>query len=327
MHLACLGSLYFSELHARRDRVEKSERGTNKWIWTNPVYTRWQESKSNLLWIYGKPGSGKSTLAVTIVRSLCNPQQQLDYVVADFFYSARGGSTETSHNLMLRSILYQLLQQKPSLYAMFQSTFRRLRGKYSEEILWTYTDLRQILISLASNAEDIHFLLIVDGLDESEWKAPDGPERQKVISTFTILTSTEYKGVFKVIALSRAEPDIRKALKTDYTIDMKNVNEADIFTIVRAGMDKLWLHISSEVESNDTILSTFPHSNTFDDSDDSVHVTRPRTMLRRASRAMEVGVDHENTTMTGEFPDVPELDTVRNHILQRGQMGSFFGLS
>jgi hypothetical protein len=200
---------------------------------------------------------------------------------------------------------------------MFQSTFRRLRAKYSEEILWTYTDLRQILISLASNKEDLHFLLIVDGLDESEWKAPDSPERQKVLSTFTILTSAEYKGIFKVIALSRAEPDIRKALKTDYTIDMKSVNEADIFTIVRAGMAKLWLHISSEVESNDTILSTFPHSNTFDDLDDLVQVTRSRTMLRPASRAMEVSVDHESTSMIGEFPDVPELDTVRNHILER----------
>jgi hypothetical protein len=40
-------------------------------------------------------------------------------------------------------------------------------------------------------------------------------------------------------------------------------------------------------------------------------------MSRRASRAMEVSVDHENTSMTGEFPDVSELETVRNHILER----------
>jgi ankyrin repeat protein len=274
------------------------------------VYTRWQESKSNLLWIYGKPGSGKSTLAATIVQSLCN-QQGLDYVVADFFYSARGGSTETSHTLMLRSILYQLLQQKPSLYTMFQRTFRRLRAKYSEKIMWPYTELRPILIDLASNKEDHHFLLIVDGLDESEWRVADGPTRQKVLSIFTSLTST----VFKVIALSREEPDIRKALKTDYAIDMKSVNESDISTIVRAGMAILWRHILSEVESNGTFLSTFPHSNTFNDSDDSDYATRSRAMLRRASRAIEVGIDHENTSMTGEFPDVPELDTVRDHLL------------
>ena len=254
------------------------------------------------------------------MRSLCNPQQGLGYVVADFFYSARGGYTETSHTLMMQSILHQILQQRPSLYTMFQSTFRRLRGTYSEKIVWPYTELRQILIRLASNEEDIHFLLIVDGLVESEWKVVDGPERQKVLSIFTSLTSTEGKGIFKVIALSRVEHDIRKALKTDCTIDMKSVNEADICTIVRAGMAKLWLHISSEVEGNDTILSTFPHSNAFDDSDDSdysIQATRSRIILRRASQGMETGIDHENTTMTSGFPNIPELDTVRNHILSQ----------
>src|SRR5271169_3935122 len=66
----CLNSLYFSELHARRDKVSEPQQGTYQWIWKHPAYKKWLEKQSGILWIQGKPGSGKSTLARMIQRTL-----------------------------------------------------------------------------------------------------------------------------------------------------------------------------------------------------------------------------------------------------------------
>jgi len=83
-------------------------------------YFRWQSNESRLLWIQGKAGSGKSTLLKQIKKALLekyktmepeklldtgaqsiqnstSPQARHETIVASFFYSARGGVSETSH--------------------------------------------------------------------------------------------------------------------------------------------------------------------------------------------------------------------------------------
>jgi hypothetical protein len=60
----CLNTLYFDELHLRRDGVTEGQDDTNQWIWLHPQYEKWRDSDSCVLWIQGKPGSGKSPVAV-----------------------------------------------------------------------------------------------------------------------------------------------------------------------------------------------------------------------------------------------------------------------
>lgn len=103
----------------------ESVEGGGKWLSSHTRYTEWSEnSTASALWLEGKPGSGKSTLAKLIVSKLedkeCGPsmEQQNEApmekhiwtfdnprdkstIVARFYYSFRGGNTETSHELML----------------------------------------------------------------------------------------------------------------------------------------------------------------------------------------------------------------------------------
>jgi hypothetical protein len=288
----CLDSLHFPELFARRDRVEKSANGTNEWIWTHSTYSHWINEESGLLWIYGKPGSGKSTLAAEIVHA--NDFKGQGYLVADFFYSARGGSTETSHTLMLRSILFQLLVQDDDLYPAFQQPFRRFITECYPAINandWKYLDLRAIIQSLKEFKfkERLKFLLLLDGLDESEDKAETGEERHEVFSLLSSLCAPGSRNIFKIIALSRAERDVRGALQAKFYIDMKDVNKADITRIVNLGTVRLWRQMRAS--EDDLQLGTkFPtHDSSGFDAD------------------LHVGID--------SVPEASELDFVADYLL------------
>ncbi|KAI1409855.1 hypothetical protein F5Y13DRAFT_202999 [Hypoxylon sp. FL1857] len=110
----CLQTLYFREWNARETRIDAVKEG-GSWLASHQEYLKWIESSnSDLLWIEGKPGSGKSTLSKRIVQKLQEepiPKHGADLhqdtTIAAFYYSFRGGITETSHELMLRSIVYQ----------------------------------------------------------------------------------------------------------------------------------------------------------------------------------------------------------------------------
>ncbi|PMD58736.1 uncharacterized protein K444DRAFT_415699 [Hyaloscypha bicolor E] len=135
---ACLRTLRCEEYNARQNRIETAEENTGDWILSHRAFETWDKSpNSSLLWLHGKPGSGKSTLVKRVVSKMKSMQAKrrnishsnyekttrevdTEYVdqlatdhniiVASFFYSFRGGKNETSHTLMLRSLLYQILK-------------------------------------------------------------------------------------------------------------------------------------------------------------------------------------------------------------------------
>jgi hypothetical protein len=215
--------------------------------------------------------------------------------VADFFYSARGGSTETSHTLMLRSILYQLLKQHADLYPAFQRQFHRFLTELYPEVNtsgWKYLDLRAIIQSLKEFEfeERLKFLLLLDGLDESEDKAETGEERHEVFSLLSSLCAPGSRNIFKIIALSRAERDVRGALQAKFYIDVKDVNKSDITRIVNLGTVRLWRQMRAS--EDDLQLGTkFP--------------THDSSGLEDAD--LRVGIDN--------VPEASELDFVTEYLL------------
>lgn len=178
---------------------------------------------------------------------------------------------------MLRSVLYQILEQEPSLFPLYQSAFRKLRESCSKDINWSYSALRSILLSLSGSVTDSHrgqqrchkFLLILDGIDESEDNNRVGEQRLKVLSLFSQLVSTPCGNIFKIIALSRDEGNIGKALTPSCSIDMSLVNRADIERIVRIGMVRLWRYLAPEEDSRLVHIGTVStdESGDYDDLD------------------------------------------------------------
>ena len=173
-------------------------------------------------------------------------------VVADYFYSARGGFLETSHKLMLKSLLYQTLKQAPSLYSpgsQLRSTFHAVRDRQPGHVEWTYSDLEEALNLLADvatllNNEAFVFQFLVDAVDESEDVAERGRQRSDILRIFRRLATADQPSHkiknFKIILISRPANAIERDLRGCHYIEVEKENRSDINKIIDLGLKALW---------------------------------------------------------------------------------------
>ena len=152
-------------------------------------------------------------------------------VVADFFYSYRGGELEKSHTRMLQSLLYQVLDQAGWLFDCFSDEYRTLEKQHGPNFDWPDMVLKQILRSLATHmaSESFVLYLIVDALDESNEQ-----DRASIIDTFRhISTISGSSCITKVLLASRPNVDIESVLeRCHHMIKLQDENRADIDVFV-----------------------------------------------------------------------------------------------
>ncbi|TDZ54993.1 hypothetical protein CTRI78_v005779 [Colletotrichum trifolii] len=87
------------------------------------------------------------------------------------------------------------------------------------------------------------YLLVVDGLDESEDNDVSGVPREKALNMLSRLCLPNGNHTFKIIALSRNETVIKRHISTRYFLDMKDMNERDIEQIIDADIKRMWKKI------------------------------------------------------------------------------------
>jgi len=134
-----------------------------EWFWTHEEYQKWSTSDSSgLLYIQGKGGTGKSTLASYFKRNLLKRDLNArSAVVASFSYSRLN-----SHDSMLRSIVYDLVNQDESFFTHFRSSQQVLQS--GVKFPWRYHPLKRMLCSLRNHTARKRVYLIIDGIDESD---------------------------------------------------------------------------------------------------------------------------------------------------------------
>src|SRR3981081_2202362 len=122
---------------------------------------------SDILLIEGKPGSGKSTLTKYFKRHLSERGLQAGQIVATFFYSYREGQSQKDHSNMLRSDLYDVLDQDEAFFFHFQERYRKA-ARDGMPFQWPYNFLKESLLSFPDHPVETRLHLIVDAVDESE---------------------------------------------------------------------------------------------------------------------------------------------------------------
>lgn len=166
-------------------------------------------------------------------RSCPNDSQSFigESIISSFYYSFRGGPTEMRHELMLRSIAYQIFGQNERLFALIREQFRKKRLKH---LPWYYQDLKSVLHSLHDAPFPIRIYVAVDGLDES-----DNALRDDVLKFFAALVTPQSRCVLKVLLASRPENDIKPWMNRAHHIVLEKMNHEDIRVVVRSGMRTL----------------------------------------------------------------------------------------
>ncbi|EPS44127.1 hypothetical protein H072_1870 [Dactylellina haptotyla CBS 200.50] len=167
---ACLQSLSFEEIDDRLNDIRESHPNTCNWIFETIQFEQWKNreniaNSNGILWIKGKPGAGKSTLVKFIF--LRAKELFPDYIIGSYFFNARGLPLQKSFLGMLRSIVYQFLDQDQQQFDRFIPMFLDKNKKHgtSKNWAWHPGELQRFLLEM------LRFklkptILFIDALDE-----------------------------------------------------------------------------------------------------------------------------------------------------------------
>ncbi|KAI1085950.1 hypothetical protein F5B19DRAFT_498838 [Rostrohypoxylon terebratum] len=241
------------EWNAREALIEQFNEGGD-WILSHPEHRKWMENSSpGILWIEGKPGSRKSSLSRRIVKMLrdehdthemasINASSNRDTIIAGFYYSFRGGIKESSHELMLRSIVYQIWKENARLFVLLRDFYRQLKSNgdnhQGKGSFWTYNMLKEVLLSLHDVDFPLNVFIVVDGMDES-----DSAGRGDLLNFLIDLPVNSRKCGIKVLIASRPETDIHLRLRRANHIVLQMENAGDIRKFVQRSFKALEYHI------------------------------------------------------------------------------------
>ena len=258
-----INSLRFAEIADRYESILEAHKKTFEWIFKQPSrkslhksskypfndgdrdidelkwvnFAEWLRCPESLYWITGKPGSGKSTL----MKFLYNDQRTKRYlenwsgnrslIMSGFFFWNSGTTIQMSRMGLLRTLLFDILQDRPSLVP---EAFPKRWDAYDlfgeDPSPMTWSELTKALEIVVSNSS-AHYAFFIDGLDEF-----DGDTTE--MSEFILRLST-FKGV-KICAASRPWPVFEDTFSQRPRLRVETLTNSDIRLFVS---EKLNSHI------------------------------------------------------------------------------------
>lgn len=171
--LVILKSLSAPERDYRLEEIEEKFQNTFDWIYDRPEpgFSQWLRKGTGLFWINGKPGSGKSTLMKFIFQDrrtsdlLHNWRTGNTFTRVAFFFHYRGTSMQKSFEGLLRSVLSQIISERPELCRFLQTSPKQTKPLTPED--WTLPSLQRGLHNiLTQDEEPLHLCLFLDAIDE-----------------------------------------------------------------------------------------------------------------------------------------------------------------
>lgn len=177
---AILSSLDFDQRHSRYEAIPLAHQKTFSWVFqlhegpSHGDFRDWMKNHDGIFWISGKPGAGKSTLMKFIAGHGITQNTLSDWAIPDrlvvashYFWSA-GTPIQRSQEGLLRSLLFDILRQLPSLTStVCQARWRSTDFQRSTN--WSISELRSCLQILAAQKDlAVKFCFFIDGLDEFE---------------------------------------------------------------------------------------------------------------------------------------------------------------
>lgn len=229
-----LGSLRFDQIDSRQLSIKRQHGETCRWFLDNWMYKQWetratlQGGGKNFLWIRGKPGAGKSTLMNYLHGEV---QSQLDsrttpQTLISFFFNARGSNLEKSTIGMYRSLLLQLLENRPGTQHILDKVTPGFQNNMGQ--------LKRLFVQAAKESTTI---CLIDALDEC-----DVAEIQDMVSWFDDITEAGIQ--ISICFASRHYPHISIRTGLSVTLEDQDEHENDISSYINTR-----LHIGNSRQS------------------------------------------------------------------------------
>ena len=184
----------------------KGERvpGSCVWVLEDKSYQAWWNSPHpNILWLSGGPGKGKTVISTFLTETLYKITKDDENKMFIYFFYDNRNKNKNSDLVILRSLISQLLQQRPSLFQHILPDFQIFHERVLAErqSLWWFFEA--MILSL-----ECQTYCIIDGLNECDPESL-GFLVTKLKSTALFKTNAA-GGIFKLIIVSRDKYDLRE---------------------------------------------------------------------------------------------------------------------
>ncbi|XP_044717199.1 NACHT domain-containing protein [Hirsutella rhossiliensis] len=202
-------------------------------------FMQWLGSQTeDIFWITGKPASGKSTL-MKYISTHKDLRPYLEewagssaLLTAKFYFWGPGSKIQKSRIGLLRSLLYQLLEQRPDLCELVaprRRIFFDLAGDKAESPDWNWVELQKCLLRFGSHTRNrARLALFVDGLDE--YDKYDGTTQDLI----ALLKQMHQDYNLKLCVSSRPWNEFEDAFGSSPSLKMENLTANDIETYINS---------------------------------------------------------------------------------------------
>jgi hypothetical protein len=264
----CLNSLSYDEIEAYHDQSHSliggvsatkfhhrstiAFTGTFDWIFSDRMlgFKAWLLDPCGPYWVQGTPGSGKTTLMRHIVDcgGLSTVLGGTEIAVAVHYFQADSSDLARTVEGMLRSLLWQIIQQVPS--TAFRTVLERYqRIRTTKRQTWTRGELEISLIESAKLYPKAAVCFFVDGLDEH-----NGEDRE--ITDYLAKFQGLMPSNTRLCISSRPYPDFAAEFESSKGFKMHKRTWSDILQYVRHRCEELKNFFPDQVqELSEEIIS------------------------------------------------------------------------
>jgi Cdc6-like AAA superfamily ATPase len=173
---------------------------TGLWLLESTKFTDWKKRAASRLWLYGIPGCGKTILSSTVVENLLQYCHDDTNMVTAYFYFNFNDAQKQDPELMLRSLLCQLVQRSvvvpKGVDALFSSCENGQRKPSSHALLQVTKEAAQ---------EFTHVYVVLDALDECA-------QRSELMNMLEAVAEWQLDNLH-LLMTSRKERDIERSLE------------------------------------------------------------------------------------------------------------------
>ena len=196
----CMRALGLSNPDVTRYKISRWVPGTCTWLLDDPRYLEWiNGSEKALLWVTGAPGSGKTVLSSFVIDQVESTKSPRN---VGFFFADDSSTSQRSAVMLLRGLLYQILNRNPSLFKHAQVHWKRTAERAFEELglLW------RICTACCDDPLLENAVFVLDALDECA-----APDCEHLLTWITQYHANRPAGLTQVKFLLTSRPEIRIA--------------------------------------------------------------------------------------------------------------------
>ena len=232
----CMRALGPSTPDATRYKISRWVPGTCTWLLDDSRYLEWiNGSEKALLWVTGAPGSGKTVLSSFVIDQIESTKSSRN---VGFFFADDSSTSQRSAVMLLRGLLYQILNRNPSLFEHAQVHWKRTAARAFEELslLW------KICTACFDDPLLENAVFVLDALDECA-----APDCEHLLTWITQYHESRPAGLTQVKFFLTSRPEIRIADILDTSairirLEIHNNTDwlsKDIEVFIDAGIDTL----------------------------------------------------------------------------------------